>query len=688
MNYHKRKQVNINTQRNVMSKNLHIKKFRTKAILTCGIVSSMFVVGSAIYQTVFDIDKTSALAINSVKLADSIKTLTLNNNQSDINKRISTSQEINALVKLTHDTITANSISSSRLDLREQSGVVGRVENQGFEGLCWAYSGTTVMESLVSKKSGLPITELSPKKIDYMMVDSELAYEDPASGENEYANRYNSSMEAYYNLYDAGEYSERGLGEGSNYIGTIMAYQNPYVFSSEQAFWEKIKANDSNLESYESYEQVVTEEGSSILTPNPDGTAIYAKKQKYNDVNDSTDVQYFVNSLSEIEYELYTGKDSRYVGTSYEEDKNTLIGQVKEHLASGQPVLVFTQIDSSYGKDCYVTIPRDNNGDLLTDYVDMVFISKQDVLNRSNNICDAGGHAMVIVGWDDDYVYNDETGEKGVFILQNSWGDSNNYALEEGGMAEFHTEYYLSYSSGFDLFFFNSVLPLADYDNVYDIDDYKTIINSDLNEVDKLVYSFHTDGKEDLSLMTFSQYNLSETEESNYKFYIKNGDNPRIEIKNEPISYSGIYSIELKGTIDGDFQIEVEKGSGEKFIKPEEYADILTVLTNDHLNGSDIPICSADEELVGDECKTKTPTTCPTGQTLVDGKCQKKKNPVADLPETGGVESEDDGVSSSETGRMMENIEFAQENLVTLILASIASVVAFTVVFVTYQYKK
>jgi C1A family cysteine protease len=77
-------------------------------------------------------------------------------------------------------------------------------------------------------------------------------------------------------------------------------------------------------------------------------------------------------------------------------------GQLKTCLASGYPII--------FGMIVYQSMESD-----VTARTGMVSMPQQNEQNL-------GGHAVLIVGYDDNKVYDDSTGAKGVFIVRNSWG--------------------------------------------------------------------------------------------------------------------------------------------------------------------------------------------------------------------------------------------------------------------------
>lgn len=83
---------------------------------------------------------------------------------------------------------------------------------------------------------------------------------------------------------------------------------------------------------------------------------------------------------------------------------NQDVKQLKTCLASGYPII--------FGMAVYESMQSENTA--KTGIVPMPVSGEENL----------GGHAVLIVGYDDNLVYNTKTGAKGVFIVRNSWGDS------------------------------------------------------------------------------------------------------------------------------------------------------------------------------------------------------------------------------------------------------------------------
>ncbi|MBQ1528385.1 hypothetical protein IIZ77_01900, partial [Candidatus Saccharibacteria bacterium] len=104
-----------------------------------------------------------------------------------------------------------------------------RTKNQNTEGICWAYSGATVLEYALAKR-GI-YTTVSPKHVDYQMVAASDAYKasDVAAGAT---NLYNDRTVAALQASDVAT-PQRKLGGGGNELHIIMTWTNPLSIMSE-----------------------------------------------------------------------------------------------------------------------------------------------------------------------------------------------------------------------------------------------------------------------------------------------------------------------------------------------------------------------------------------------------------------------------------------------------------------------
>lgn len=274
----------------------------------------------------------------------------------------------------------------STYDLRDE-GYATALKNQGADGICWAFAATSAMESYLLRKEGID-REFSPKQLDYLL----------ASG-----TPYDSWIKAISPL-DVHE-----LGDGYNFYLAGVGFSTTLAAPADDAkFFARMQANDATLASYDSWldyenqNQIFLELGATV---NP-----YTKPMDYADV---------------------TADKSEYITTEYIDyvhDSDTgVIETVKQHVHDDGAVYVGTL---SPGVDqCW-----DEATKTIINY-GITTCSLEESQSDGSIRKVFPGHAMLIVGWDDEYSYtnpSDGTVEKGAFILQNSWGSSS--LLEDYGV--------------------------------------------------------------------------------------------------------------------------------------------------------------------------------------------------------------------------------------------------------------
>ena len=174
------------------------------------------------------------------------------------------------------------------------------------------------------------------------------------------------------------------------------------------------------------------------------------------------------------------------------------------------------------------------------------------VMVDDNNCTGLSGHAMQIIGWDDNYEYSyckgnkqnfsvDENGEcssgtlissTGAWILRNSYGDDSNYKYV-----------YLGYlSTGIDINFVTSLSKTNEknWDNHYQ----KSIYSDGMNvnkKSDTVLFSKKINSIEKLEKIKF----IASSNLGNYTISIETGNNKYDDIKTIDTEYPGIYTIDM-----------------------------------------------------------------------------------------------------------------------------------------------
>ena len=353
-----------------------------------------------------------------------------------------------------------------------------RTKNQNTEGLCWAYALSTTLEYTLEKAGHA--TTVSPKHFDYQNVSADKAYKsaDVTAGLTNSA--YDHFAEYMRAVLDPSY--DRLLGDGTNQNGIQAAVSNPLAIQSEEDFTATIKSNDSSLASISKYEDIWgLSNYESLLTEMDDGSNVYTVKQDYGKINNEGKTDYVVTDLTQIFYPYY--------GES--ETKSEIVTEIKKAVKNYGAVVVASTFDTEKCMSYYT----ENNNIYIT-------ITDYGWVSGYGWYCD-GGHAMTIIGWDDDWEYTDAFGTKtGAFIIQNSYGETMPVQTT-GEIVNMPAYYYIGYDSELCVLYFNNIDELSAYDNLYGIEDYKgsTITPA----ADEYIFEFTSTGPEGLDALTFDE---------------------------------------------------------------------------------------------------------------------------------------------------------------------------------------
>ncbi|SDM95261.1 lectin like domain-containing protein [Acetanaerobacterium elongatum] len=155
--------------------------------------------------------------------------------------------------------------------------------------------------------------------------------------------------------------------------------------------------------------------------------------------------------------------------------------------------------------------------------------------NAATNITYGGGHAITIVGWDDDYLASNFSGcpakvtppGKGAFIIKNSWGTS------AGQSGYYYVSYYdrflvsavegyysndqVRYSSD-SATFFTKVENTNNYSGVFSYDDYGAVYVHGVTTPNYVFYAnkFNTTTQKDIAAVSFYTYSYNDS----YRIYV------------------------------------------------------------------------------------------------------------------------------------------------------------------------
>ncbi len=388
-------------------------------------------------------------------------------------------------------TYEGSSDFSSSFDLRNVNGknYVTPVESQGNAGLCWAYSANSQVESLILSSNDTSYSTdfklFSERQLDYA-----------TSGNGIVDNK--SLYEPYYSSFSRKLYDDGGV-----YTTAWDIYVDS--LSLVDISWQQ-------------------------------------GKEKSKNVVEPSEVFKFKNSLYEVDNTVYL---------------STL--NIKD--------LDLTNEDDLAKKDEYINSIKNlikNYGGAVVGTIDPLANCTLDVgdtqlIEFDNDVCkNTAGHAMQIIGWDDDYeyeycklsnavvenYYDCSNGTivkgKGVWILKNSWGSSNQYPL-------------LAYDS--DDSYFSAVVKVDNksWDNFYHStrQGVMSVITNDFDNTEKI---------EKIKLFV-SPYQLKN---ENMDVYVKIDSGENVLIDTIKTDYAGYYTIDLSSknyNFNRDVEIAVKYGS-------------------------------------------------------------------------------------------------------------------------------
>ena len=413
-----------------------------------------------------------------------------------------------------------------------------RTKNQNSEGICWAYAASTSLEYLLQAK--YQANSVSPKHFDYQLVPASSAYTDSGVA-NAYYNRWVSIDPAL----------ARGFGDGGNEYLLLLGLSNPKALMSESQFTSVIKANDSRLSSISKYEDIWNlSNKNSILSGNTD-EATYAVKQKYNQINDQSASNYIVTGAKRIYYPIY--------GSSTE--KNVIVEGLKAAIQAYGAVWISTYFDT----DRCMDYSYDSN-------VDNIYFTIIDRSNENSSIC-TGGHAVTIIGWDDNWSYKDNgVTKQGAFIVQNSYGEK-----VKVGDYNPNAHFYMSYDSAFKAMYFDSLTATNKF-NIYSLENYRTPTISAGN--DEYVFEFTSAAKEKHSKITFDQIFYAA---ENYDVYVSTtGNASNFSKVGSLTAFMGRteYSFSSPIEVNGKFAIKLKrKNSTHDNLDEEKALNVLNAFT-------------------------------------------------------------------------------------------------------------
>lgn len=295
----------------------------------------------------------------------------------------------------------------------------------------------------------------------------------------------------------------------------------------------------------------------------------YTEFNELTDKKELADVLNFKNSNYELKESIVVPQVTK---DASEESKQSYTNLVKENIIKNGGAYVGTGS------------PQGNCGFKNTDGTY--------ALVDADNCVGNSGHAMQIIGWDDDYEYSycssgsshlsvDDSGScttgtltkgKGAWILRNSWGENSAYKFV-----------YMGYNSyGYGINFTSSLNSMNDrsWDNVYHKNIWKDDSVNTLN--DTVVFDKKINTDEQIKEVKFLAANSS----GKYKITVESGDNVYKDIKTVDVKYPGIYTVDLsdKNILLNDSQFKVTvNGVGNSYV----FSNTVSVFTS---NVESVPV--------------------------------------------------------------------------------------------------
>lgn len=449
---------------------------------------------------------------------------------------------------------------TSRYNSHDYYNTYTRNKNQNTEGICWLYAASTSLEYLMEKQ--YQAGPISAKHMDYQMVQPSIAYEE--SGKRNYG---------YERWLAAGGY-EREFGSGGNQYTLLAEINNPAALMPEDTFTSVIKSKDSRLSSIGKYEDIWNlSNKDSILTPASGGKMVYSVKQEYNKINNPTASNYMVTGLRMINYPIYGSSAT----------KTEVVNRIKNAIQQYGAVWVSTFFDATNCADHHVDPSIEN--------FYYTFIDRS--TSSTSSVCE-GGHAITLVGWDDNWEYEDNgVAKRGAFIVQNSYGDRMPISVD-GESHNLLTHFYMSYDSAFTVLYFTSLTDKT-AKNVYGVADYKTGLTP---ADDEYIFQFTADQREKLAKLSVTQTLLNQ---DNLDIYLSpDGRANSFSKIGTMTAIMGMteYNLETPPTVSGNFAIKLKRQSGTPIDQIERNLNTINVFTTEATDGDDEDEDEDDEDIV------------------------------------------------------------------------------------------
>lgn len=426
----------------------------------------------------------------------------------------------------------ASSLPSS-FDLRNQNGYnyVSAVKDQGSTSVCWAFASIENVETLYMKNKNQSYSSLTPE-----FSVRQMDYITSTNYLVKDANWTTCSGNCSWTTWDNPDNGSREVGSGGNFYVSSIAMSNAITLTNE-----------------------------SVLPWHEDNKPVWAK-----DILDYNKTLYEVNST----IVMPVINDD----TASAETINSYVSDVKTYMIQyGGPYVGTYSPQSTCGFE-----NTDGKKVLKTD----------DCINASTT--ENMGHAMQIIGWDDNYEYSycesgtnhysvsdngtcsqgELTTGKGAWILKNSWGTDTSLGQE-------YSYIYLTYdSTRMSVGFTTSIsdMKTRKWDNNYHVNPWidNSMSNGMINVYDQTIeFNTHNNGAEKIEKIKF----IASSKNSKYKISISTENNNYTNIATVTTTEAGYYTIDLsdKNIIldDKNFSVTVEGENEAYFIN-----DTISVFTS------------------------------------------------------------------------------------------------------------
>lgn len=377
----------------------------------------------------------------------------------------------------------------SDLETSYTSPYASQQENQGNTNLCWAYSYTTTLESKIRKEGINASAELSARQLDYLLSKNGFTN----NADNIYYKKLNTSLNLDRSLKGAGNFIQASL-----------------VSTGKHALVDSVDFS---------------------------GTG---QKINYSNISNQT------GEYIPVEYELANGfmyhdeineLNKQENGASLPVyNRELTILHLKKAIKEHGAVAVTTHFQNSENCRAYNAVAGT-----------FTYIDRSTRAERS--LC-GYGHAITLVGWDDNFDYGGT--KTGAFKVLDSSNENIKIALNHSGSL---TEY-LAYESAIPSFYIPVEVQENTYDHVFDYTDYVSHnTNSNI-----FTYEFDTGGShQDIKRISFLQKIYMGG--AYYRVSIIGEENEEHKLS-ETLVYilPGQKSIELETpvTVKGNFKVKVE----------------------------------------------------------------------------------------------------------------------------------